>query len=140
MPSKGATVGIGIKALCEDMGVFYNTPIVIKSDAFAAIGIANRIGLGKVRHIEVNQLWLQEKVCSGTINIIKVDTSEQLADALTKPVTNESMCKHLSGIGAKIYAGRHSLAPRTEYKSNGVQEEEETNEDESGVESKHVNA
>ena len=72
-------------------------------------------------------------------HLLWVPTYAMLADALTKPVTNESMHKHLSGIGAKIYAGRHSLAPRTEYKSSGVQEEEK-DEDESGPESKHINA
>ena len=31
-------------------------------DSSAAKGIASRRGLGKVRHIEVHQLWLQDKV------------------------------------------------------------------------------
>ena len=60
----------------------------MKSDASAAIGIANRIGIGKVRHIEVNQLWLQDKVSKKEITI-KVPTEENLADALTKPVKAE---------------------------------------------------
>ena len=28
--------------------------------------LASRRGLGKVRHIEVNQLWIQEKVADGS--------------------------------------------------------------------------
>ena len=55
---KGASVALGIKALSEDLGRCYEGSIEIRSDASAAIGIANRIGVGKVRHIEVNQLWL----------------------------------------------------------------------------------
>jgi translation elongation factor EF-4 len=43
--------------------------IEIKSDASAAVGIANRIGVGKVRHIEVNQLRLQDKVHKKEIKI-----------------------------------------------------------------------
>ena len=36
--------------------------LTVKSDASAAAAIASRRGPGKVRHIEVCQLWLQEKV------------------------------------------------------------------------------
>ena len=31
-------------------------------DASAAIGMAQRVGLNKVRHIEVDVLWLQEQM------------------------------------------------------------------------------
>ena len=54
--------GMGLKAIAEDLGVSYAGPMQINADASAAIAIASRLGLGKVRHIEVTQLWLQEKV------------------------------------------------------------------------------
>ena len=46
----------------SDLGI--NIRIQIKSDASAAIGIASRRGLGKNRHLEVSQLWLQQRVAS----------------------------------------------------------------------------
>ena len=42
-----------------DFGVVIDEPIEVKPDGSAAIGIAQRRGMGKVRHIETNQLWLQ---------------------------------------------------------------------------------
>ena len=57
-----ASVSFGVKTIMKDMGVELSEPTVIKSDASVAIGVANRIGIGKVRHIQINQLWLQEKV------------------------------------------------------------------------------
>ena len=48
-----------MKALMQDVGI--DTGIVVETDSTAAKGIAFRKGLGKVRHIEVCQLWLQEK-------------------------------------------------------------------------------
>ena len=42
--------------------------------------------MGKVRHVEVNQLWLQEKVTSGEIEVVKVPRAENRADALTHPI------------------------------------------------------
>ena len=55
--------------------------LTLKSDASAAIAIASRGGLGKLRHIEVCQLWLQEKVRSGVVKVVKVGTDENIADS-----------------------------------------------------------
>ena len=58
---KSARMAIGICGPAQDTGVEYDRGIRLNTDASAAIGISNRVGSGKVRHIEVNQLWLQEK-------------------------------------------------------------------------------
>ena len=81
------------------------------SDASAAIGIASRRGSGKVRHIEVNQLWLQDKVLTGDIEVTKIGTGGNLADALTKHVESEMLVKHMRGLGVWIESGRHVLMP-----------------------------
>ena len=107
---KAASNALGIKT-SSDTGVNFNGPIETKSDASAAIGIANRIGIGKVRHIEVNQLWLQDRVSKKEIQITKVGTEENLADALIKAVGMNSINKHIIGIGAEVRNDRHRLAP-----------------------------
>merc|ERR1712143_22283 len=84
---KGASIALGLKSVMQDFGV--SLDVTILTDASAAKGIASRRGLGKVRHIEVNQLWVQEKVSNGEITIIKVGTKDNLADALTKHVEAE---------------------------------------------------
>ena len=66
---KAASQGIGIRNMMEDLGEKCEKPIEINTDATAAIGIVNRVGIGKVRHIEVNQLWLQEKIFKGDVVI-----------------------------------------------------------------------
>ena len=109
---KAASVALGVKAISEDLGMRFTGKISIKGDASAAIGIANRVGIGKVRHIEVNQLWLQEKVYGGEIETVKVRTEENMADALTKAVSAKSLGEHISGVGAEIAMGRHSLVPK----------------------------
>ena len=75
---KAASVALGIRSLALDMGIEYTKPIVIKSDASAAIGISNRIGVGKIRHIEVTQLWVQDKVASKELVVLKVPTEDAL--------------------------------------------------------------
>ena len=85
--------------------------IQLLSDASAAIGIASRRGSGKVRHIEVSQLWLQDRVLSGSIEVTKIGTVNNLADALTKHVDSEILGKRMQGLGVKIESGRHSIMP-----------------------------
>ena len=109
---KGASVGLGLRAVLSDFNI--SVRLTLKSDASAAIAIASRRGLGKVRHIEVCQLWLQEKVRKGEIKIVKVSTDQNVADALTKYVSGENMSKHMFATGQKSRDGRHALAPATE--------------------------
>ena len=66
---KGATVAIGIQSIMNDTGVNLGAPIRLHSDASAAICIASRIGIGKVRHIDVTHLLLQERVSEEHIEI-----------------------------------------------------------------------
>ena len=50
------------------------------SDATAAIGIARRKGLGKLRHLKVEDLWIQQKVRDKTMEIVKVLGTDNPAD------------------------------------------------------------
>ena len=85
--------------------------IRVRTDSSAAKGIANRNGLGKVRHVEVAQLWVQQKVRLGEIVFDKVDGKDNLADALTKYVGREDLEKHIRWTGQIIMPGRHHLNP-----------------------------
>ena len=50
--------------------------INIKCDASAAVSFANRVGLGRVRHIELRNVWMQEKVQQKIMTFQKVPTAE----------------------------------------------------------------
>ena len=106
---KAATVGIGMRSLMRDLQL--DKTIRIKTDASAAKGIANRTGLGKMRHLEVTQLWLQDKVRNGDIAVQKVDGKINRADAGTKHVTREELERTLRWLGCHKEHGRHELAP-----------------------------
>ena len=69
---RGGSMGLGIRAMARDLGL--SIGVKVKTEASAAKGIASRKGLGKVRHIDVSQLWLQDKVSKGEIVIEKVST------------------------------------------------------------------
>ena len=106
---KGTSVGIGIVNMLCDLGMD-KKKVRVKTDSSAAVGIAHRLGAGKVRHIEVNQLWVQEKVITGVVEIVKVDGKKNLADAPTKPVGAEELKVHTVGLNLEIRTDRHRLA------------------------------
>ena len=91
--------------------LYADDPCWVHTDASAAKGIASRRGLGKVRHIEVSQLWLQEKVMRGEIKVIKVKGTENLSDSLTKYVNRDDIDMHMNGTSQVFKAGRHDLMP-----------------------------
>ena len=95
--------------MLEDFGV--RVTIRVNSDASAAKGMASRKGLGKVRHIAVNQLWIQDRVSRGDLTISKVNGKENLADILTKHVNSEDIRVDLHRTGQAIVVGRPSIAP-----------------------------
>ena len=107
--SKGMSHAIGMQSLCRDLGWHYK--IRVHSDATAAIGIARRRGLGKIRHLDVEDLWVQAKVRDKTIELVKVLGAENPADILTKYVDKGILNKMLATLGMKIQSGRSSAAP-----------------------------
>ena len=58
--SKGLQHALGLKTLYADLGLVVK--LRIPSDTTAAIGIARRRGLGKLRHLACEDLWIQHKV------------------------------------------------------------------------------
>ena len=95
--------------MLRDLGS--NVRICVMTDSSAAKGMASRKGLGKVRHVEVNQLWVQQKVGTGEIELRKVEGANNLADALTKHVEHDGISKHLKGTSQYLATGRHPIMP-----------------------------
>ena len=125
---KAVSQSIGIKSLLQDMKQDASIRINVKTDASAAVGISMRTGLGKLRHMDTNQLWVQEKVRKGEVEIQKVATWENIADTLTKYVRRDAIGKHMKGASAQLEGGRHELMPEIE----ATEEEEEGWFDEKG--------
>ena len=55
-------------------------------DASAAIGMAQRTGLNKVRHVEVDVLWIQEQQTRRMLPIEKIPGPQNPSDLCTKNV------------------------------------------------------
>ena len=68
---RGSTEGLGLITLCGDLGT--TVKIRVHLDASAAKGMVEREGLGKVRHVEVDVLWIQEQQARARLPLVKVD-------------------------------------------------------------------
>ena len=60
-----------MKTLLNDLG--QDTHILLNLDATAAKGILDRQGIAKVRHIDVNVLWLQEQCPRTVVPLVHVE-------------------------------------------------------------------
>ena len=85
--------------------------IEIKEDSSAAKGIASRRGLGKLKHVDIKELWIQEQVSSEDLKITKVPGTENLADALTKYVDHHVLQYHTQYTHQEISSEKHPLTP-----------------------------
>ena len=82
-PSNGAIEGLNVQRLAATLGD--ELSLELRTDASAARGVLLRQGVGKVRHLQVKQLWLQENVAAGELTIVQIPRAESCADALTHP-------------------------------------------------------
>ena len=110
---KGSSAGLGVRSVLGDLGLDTKSQVklVIFTDSSAAKGISSRRGLGKVRHIEVNQFWIQDKVHSGEIEVKKIMGITNIADALTKYTENDMLIKHMQGTCQSLSSTRHNIMP-----------------------------
>ena len=105
----GCAQALGLQSLLRDLG--WKIEVKVRSDATAAIGIARRKGLGKVRHLDCTDLWVQDKIRSKQILLEKVLGTENVADVLTKYVDKATLDRALPKMGLHKMAGRPASAP-----------------------------
>ena len=106
---KGTAQGLGIMAMAEDLGV--QVRLMVHTDSSAAIGISARRGLGKLRHIETQFLWVQSGIRDGKFEVKKVNGAENVSDIFTKNVDRKTLDTHLDTMGFVRVEGRATSAP-----------------------------
>ena len=84
----------------------------IKSDAAAAIGICRRRGLGKVRHLAVADLWVQDHLRTKDFSLSKIDGAHNPLDILTKFIDKATLERHLPNLSLEPLEGRPESAPK----------------------------
>ena len=102
---------LAVAAYAKDQGLELQCELYC--DSAAALGITQRAGIGKVRHLRTQGLWVQEVRVSGRIVYRKVLGEKNPADLLTKHMSAELSEKHLQTTCASTAAAPASRPPST---------------------------
>ena len=97
-------------AVLADFGLT-STRLTLRSDATAAIGITQREGLGKVRHLATADLWIQQRLRRQEFRISKIPGPQNPADLGTKGLERDAVQRHLQTLGLARLDGRSAAAP-----------------------------
>ncbi len=73
----------------------------MRTDSRACVGTVQRKGVGKIKHLEVKQLWVQEKVYRGKLKPAKTPRANNPSDALTHHWNRVEGERHLKDIGVE---------------------------------------
>ena len=78
---KAASEGLSLQYLLNEVGV--QVGLHLLGDSSASHGTLQRLGSGRVKHLQTRQLWLQEKVYRGEVTVEKIPRERNWADLLT---------------------------------------------------------
>merc|ERR1712235_86171 len=100
---RSTSEGLGMIAVMKEYGI--ECDLVVKSDAVAAIGIVRPQGLGRVRHLAVADLWVQQRAKGGEVNYVKLEGRRNPSDILTKAVEREVIMRHMATLNIEFRSG-----------------------------------
>ena len=89
--------------VAKEMGVRgVEGALVLGTDSAAAKSFVARRGLGRMRHLEVRDLWLQREVTQGKISVVKEKGEENPADTATKFLQAGQLAERLWRMGLSV--------------------------------------
>ena len=100
---RATTEGIGLTQLAEGWGLQMSAEIHV--DSSAALAVTARRGNGKLRHVRVGQLWIQELAERKEVRFSKVDGYNNPADLCTKYLTAEYVERLMRGVNQHFVDG-----------------------------------
>ena len=103
---KTASEGLEIQSVARDPGI--SCRLNLHLDASATMCLVNRRGLGKAKHVDMQNLWIQEASKSGRFVTKKVDTSVHPADLMTKPIPKARIEELMSLMGCEFVGAETS--------------------------------
>ena len=74
-------------------------------DSTAALAMTQTAGIGKVRHLRTQGLWVKEVRISGRIVYKKVLGEQNPADLFTKHMSADLSARHLATLNMKLSTG-----------------------------------
>ena len=93
---------IWLKQFLQELGL-HQKEFVVYCDSQSAIDLSkNSIYHARTKHIDVRYHWIREKIEDGSMHVMKIHTSENPSDMLTKVISSDKfeLCKELVGMNS----------------------------------------
>ena len=90
----------------------FDCRIRLLTGATTGKSLVSRRGLGRVRHIDVADLWIQQHVREGDFEVIKLKNTFNSSDMMTKHLGREDMERCVQNLSCTFQDGRSALAPQ----------------------------
>ena len=87
----------GVQSMMRDLG--FAVKPVLNIDAKATEHILHRQGIGKLKHIDVAYLWVQDEIRSQRLRMRRAKSEENVADLGTKSLSKAVIAKHSLTLG-----------------------------------------
>ena len=94
---------LGFKSIVQDTDKSLGA--ILYSDASAALGVVQRQGLGKLRHIDCSYLFVQALNADKVVQFAKVLGQENPCDPGTKGLSAEVVARHISFVNGQFRRG-----------------------------------
>ena len=93
----------GLRSLALELGFRELSNVVhLGTDSSAAKSFVCRRGLGKMRHLEIRDLWLQKEVMDGKLEVSKIRGDENPSDLMTKILGIKEIKERLKGMSIRM--------------------------------------
>ena len=104
----GASRALGMQTAAKELGIEVgDLSVEIATDSSGAKSFASRRGSGRIRHIEVKWLWLQQAVADGRFRMTKVAGAKNPAHILTKYKGLRDFQDQLTRVNVQVVARGH---------------------------------
>ena len=111
----GATRVLGTQVAAKELGIAVDDITVeVATDSSSAKSFASRRGSGRIRHVDVKWLWLQQAVANGRFKLKKVLGTMNPADVCTKYLPLREVKEKLGGVNVELKeaVGRRGIGDR----------------------------
>ncbi len=97
----GGTEGLYVCNLLSELGV-ENVQLELCTDSSSNLAAQCKRGPGRMRHLEVRELWMQDQIRAGTIRLTKIPTADNMADLFTKHLTPRNFIAQRDRLGLRV--------------------------------------
>jgi hypothetical protein len=109
--SAAAQEMVFIRTLLSEFGINFLKPIPLFSDNKACIAIAhNPVSHKYTKHIDIRMHFVRELITRGVLQVLYVETNNNVADIFTKPLSKQTFRMHRDYLFGKKLTGPLTLA------------------------------